>query len=409
MDRRAVITGIGVVSPIGIGKEEFWQNALNGKSGIKQLKRFDTSQFPTHLGAEVEFFEPNKFIKKNNIKNMDLTSQFAVAASILALEDARLDIGDNADKSNMGVVVGTTLGTICFILSQQMQLASSNYLSVHNCLGHMALHNCLSADISVEVGFKGASETISSACVSGIAALDYAVKKIKYEDYDCFLAGGAECAFSPLPYAGLNIINALTNNAVRPFDERADGTVLGEGAAILFVEELEHAIKRKANIYCEVSGTELLCEGYNHFKRNHNAEVGALTIENVVKKSNVAKEDIGFINAHGMGILPFDIFEAKVLKKYFGSLIRDIPVTSIKPLVGHPLAAASALQVAVTALAIKESIIPHTLNTKTIVKGSSINLVIKKPLKRDIRVALINSYAFGGKCASSILKKYEKT
>lgn len=404
MSKRVVITGIGVVSPIGIGKEEFWDNALKGHSGIKKLTRFDTKPFPTSLGATVDFFNASKFIKKNTVENLDITAQFAIASSVLALLDASLEINKD-NKDNIGVVIGTTLGPITFVLDQQMVLANKGYLSVHKHLGYIGLDNCLTADVSTELGIRGSSEVISSACISSIPALDCAVKKIKYDNYNAMFVGGAESAFSPLTYAGLNIIKALTNNAVKPFDERADGTVLGEGSAMFVIEELEYALKRKATIYCEVCGTESLCEAHDRFKRDRNGEIGIRAIDNAMKKSHVNKEDIDFINVHGMGVLHFDIFEAMVLNKYFGELLKNIPITSIKPLVGHPMAAASALQIAITALAIKEGTIPPTLNTEKILKNSNLNIVREKPIKKDIKAALVNSYAFGGKCASCVLKK----
>lgn len=407
MDKKVVITGIGLITPIGIGKDEAWDNALKGKSGIKKLNRFDTSNFPTSLGAEVTSFNPESFIKKTNIMNIDITSQFAIAASILALKDGNLNI-NKKNRDNIGVVIGTTLGTISFILNQQMILTKKSYLDVHRHLAHMALHNCLSSDISVELGIRGVSETVSSACISGISAIDLAIKKIKYDNYEAIFVGGAESAFSPLPYAGLNIIKALTNDKIRPFDERADGTVLGEGAAVILIEELNNAKKRNAHIYCEICGTEVLCEGYNHFERDKWAKTGVMTIDNAIKKSHISRQNIDFINAHGMGILDFDSFESIILRKYFGKFLNHIPVASIKPLIGHPLAAASAMQVAFTALSIENGIIPHTLNTEKLLRNSNLNLITKVPLKREIKTALINGYAFGGKCAACILRKYDK-
>ena len=404
MKKRVVITGIGLVTPIGIGKEEFWKNALSGRSGIARLSRFDTNAFPTSLGAEVKGFNPKEYIQKSDIRSIDSTSQFGIAASVMALKDAGLKV-TNANRDGIGVVIGTTLGTISFILSQQTVLSGGKYSDVHKFLGHMALHNCLSADISIELGIRGVSETVSSACISGISALDHAAEKIRTGEYSAMLAGGAESAFSGLPYAGLNIIRALTNSSVKPFDENADGTVLGEGAAVLLIEELGHAKKRKAQIYCELGGIETLCEGYNHFKRDQEAEVGVMTMDRAIKRSGVSKKDISFINAHGMGLAHFDQFESMVLKKYFGDFLKSIPVTSIKTLVGHPLAAASAMQVASTAIALKEGVVPHTLNTEKILKDSNLNLITNEPFKINAKAALINSYAFGGKCAACVLKR----
>lgn len=406
MNKRLVITGLGLVTPIGIGKEEFWKNAVDGGSGVGRLNRFDTSAFPTALGAEVKGFRPEKYIKKSDPRSLDISSQFGIAASVMAAEDAGLEITPK-NRDGVGVVVGTTLGTISFILSQQMVLAGGAFTDVHKFLGHMALHNCLSADISIELGARGISETVSSACISGISAIAIASEKIRSGDCEVAIVGGVESAFSPLPYAGLNIIRALTNDAVKPFDESADGTVLGEGAAIMVIEELGHAISRKAGIYCEIGGTEVLCEGYNHFKRDREGDVGVRTIERAVKKSGIGKKDIGFVNAHGMGLAHFDLFESVVLGKYFGKDLDSIPVTSIKPMIGHPLAAASAMQVAATAMMLKNGLIVHTLNTRNVLKGSCINLLRDKPVATRAKAALVNSYAFGGKCAACVLKRID--
>ncbi|MCM8790380.1 MAG: beta-ketoacyl-[acyl-carrier-protein] synthase family protein [Candidatus Omnitrophica bacterium] len=407
MPKRVVITGIGVITPIGSGKNIFWNNALNGISGIRKLSRFDTSKFPTSLGAEVVDFDPLEYIRKNDATAMDITSKLGVASSVMAVKDAGLNISE-INRDRIGVIVGTTLGTISFILHQQRVLENSTYEHVHKCLGHMALHNCIPSDISVELGIRGCSEAVSSACISSVSALDIAVKKIKYENYDAMVVGGSESAFAPLPYAGLNIIKALTNDRIRPFDENADGTVLGEGAAMFIIEDLGHAIKRNANIYCEIGGVNVLCEGFNHFKREHHGEVAVKTIDGAIQYAGIKKEQVDFINAHGMGVGHFDLFESVVLKACFGKSLAEIPVTSIKPLIGHPLAAASALQIATTALAIKEGIAPHTLNTKNLFKNSNLNLIVEKPLRKNIKAALINSYAFGGKCAACVLKKYEE-
>ena len=406
MKKRIVITGIGLVTPIGIGKRAFWEKALSGFSGISKLCSFDTSSFPTSLGAEIKNVDMAQFIKKHQIQNLDRTSQFGIAASMLALNDAKMII-DEQNKHKIAIIVGTTLGTISFILDQQMKLSGSSYKKVHNYLGHMSLHNCLSSDIAIETGISGSAETLSSACVSSISALDYAVKKIESDDYHACLVGGTESAFSQLPYAGLNIINALTNTSLKPFDENADGTVIGEGAAMFLIEELRHAQARKADIYCEIGGIESLCEAFNYLKRNRNGEVAIKTIDGAIKKSLADRSDVDLIIAHGMGILNFDRFEAYVLKKYFGSRLKNIPLTSIKPLVGHPLAAATAIQIAVGALSIKTEKIPHTLNTKKILDNSDINLVVEKFLTKRVDTVLINAYAFGGKCAASILKRYK--
>jgi len=402
--RRVVITGIGVVSPVGIGWENMWTRSRRGKSGISPLKRFDPVGFPTKLGAEIEGFDPEKYIKRNPIKSMDITSQYATAAANMAVDDAGLK-GCEKVINKAGVVAGTTLGTISFILDQQEILKSGDYRSIHKHTGYMALHNAISSDISIELGTCGFSESISSACVSGLSSIDYGLKKIRYDGYKLIIAGGADSAFRPLPYAGLNVIHILTNDKIRPFDINADGTVLGEGAAFVALEDYEHAKKRKAKIYCEVLDAAFTCESSNHFGHEKEPVQAVRAIRESIKKSGVSEKDIDIVNTHGLGVKLSDVFECKTYLAAFGKkLCGKMLFTSIKPYIGHPLAAASAMQTIYSAIMLKEGVILPTLNFEEAGDSCGINILKEEVTPSKSRHALINSNAFGGKCGSCVLR-----
>jgi 3-oxoacyl-[acyl-carrier-protein] synthase II len=407
MAKRVVITGIGVVSPAGIGGEALWESSLKGESGVKKIKKVDPEGFPTSLGAEVEGFVASRHIKKHSPKSMDITSQFAVAASNLAVSDAGLE-GRHKIIEKAGVVVGTTLGTISFILDQENALNNGNYRSIHKLTGYMALHNAVSSDISIEVGAFGVSETISSACVSGLSSVDYALRKIRHDGYDLMLAGGSDSAFRPLPYAGLNTIRILTDDRIRPFDRDSDGTVLGEGAAILVLEEMEHARKRKAKIYCEVLDTCLTCEGKSYFGHEEEPVQAVNAIKGAIEKSGIKKEELDFVNTHGLGVKVSDMFENVTYKAALGEdICSNIFFTSIKPYVGHPLAAASALQIVYSALMMKNGTVLATLNFENAIDGCCLNVLREHEASGDLKYGLVNSNAFGGKCGACVIKRCE--
>jgi 3-oxoacyl-[acyl-carrier-protein] synthase II len=405
MKKRIVITGIGVVSPIGIGHNAFWDSSMKGNSGIGMLSKMETKGFPTQLGAEVKSFSPESMIKRNKINCMDICSQYATAAANLALKDASFRNASRAIK-NAGVVVGTTLGPISFILDQEALLKSENmYRKIHKFTGYMALCNSLSSDISLEVGARGFSETISSACISGLSALERGASAIRNQGYDVMIVGGADSAFRPLPYAGMNIINILTNTKLRPFDKRADGTVLGEGAAFFVIEKLSHARRRRAKIYCEILETNFACESYNHFGHEKEPVQSARVLEEATRRSGVCKRGIDFVVTHGIGIKGSDVHEYRGYNRCFGSkFCKEKLFTSIKPYVGHPLAAASAMQLAYAALMLKNKIILPTLNFEQTDDSVCLNIVRQIRSCETIKHALVYAHAFGGKCGACLLK-----
>lgn len=408
--KRAVITGIGIVSSIGIGKETFWQSLISGKSGIGRITSFDASSFPSKIAAEVKNFDPLNFLSSKKAATMDRSVQFAVAAAKMAKDDANLLI-DNCNKDTIHVTMGTAIGGLIWVLKQEELLLSKGFGAVHPYSASVGMSNSCSAEISIALGIHGASESFSVGCTSTHSCLGYALKKIRNSETKVVIVGGTDAPLYPLPFASLCVMKVLSlmnenpEKACRPFDFNRDGTVLGEGAAVLIVEEEEHALKRGANIYAEVVGSGLTCDAY-HILQNNSHEHAAKAIETAIEDANISKDDVSFINAHGISIRKTDVFESRAIKAVFGKTTK-IPVVSIKSMIGHPLSAAGAIQLAVSALAIKNNIIPGTLNFEQEDPECSLHINTKSESKL-CNVIICNSFAFAGKNACTVLKKYKK-
>lgn len=409
-NKRAVITGIGVVSSIGIGKENFWKAILEMKSGIDTIDSFDTSSFPSKIAAEIKNFSVDEFVDPKKSVLMDRSVQFAVVAAKMAKEDAKLLINKSNEES-IHVIMGTAIGGLIWVLQQQNNLLQKGLKHVHAYSASIGMANSCSAEISIELGVKGPSETFSVGCASSHSALGYALKKIRYDEAKIVFVGGADAPIYPLPFGSLCVMKVLScmnkkpKEACKPFDAKRDGMVLGEGAAVLVVEELEHAKRRGADIHAEVSGFGTTCDSY-HIVHSDGNKCMTRAIEIALKDSNINKEEISFINAHGLAIKKSDLTEARAIKDVFSNLTKKIPVISIKSMVGHPLAAAGSMQFAVSALSIKSNIMPATLNYKN--PDLEFDLNINREVRgADIKAVICNSFAFGGKNSCIVLKKYQ--
>jgi len=363
----------------------------------------NAANFSTNLGAEVKDFLPQKYIKNNKPYLMDIVSQYTTSAANIAIEDSCLK---EREKHKAGVIIGTTLGPISFILDQQNVLKNKGEKAIHKYTAYMALCNALSGDVSNETGATGLSETISSACVSGLSAVMRGAQCIRNEGYDVMIVGGADSAFRPLPYAGLNSIGVLTGDKLRPFDVHANGTVLGEGAAVLILESLEHAKKRKSKKYCEILNGMFTAEAYGHFKHEEKPVQTTRAVSEAIRRSGVKKETIDLVITHGLGIKGADHHEALTYKEYFGEKqCKSTAFTSIKPYIGHPLAAASVFQIVYAIMMIQNEIILPTLNFQQGSKDVKMNIVKEVSLSRKIRNCLIFSMAFGGKCGGCVITR----
>lgn len=408
MSMRVVVTGLGVVSPIGIGVTEYWDNLIKGKSGIGKITSFDASKYPSQMAAEIKDFDPTKFICKKRSVVMDRSTQFIVSAAKLAVLDSMLDISES-NRNEIQVVTGTALGGLIWVLQQQMNLASVGLENVDKHTAGTGLSNSHSGDISIELNVRGASETFSVACSSAYSALAYAIMKIHASEAKVVIVGAGDAPIWPLQYASLCVLGAHSrkneepSSACRPFSVDRDGMVLGEGAAALVVEEYNHAVARNANIYAEIGGCGITCEATGMFHQKGDSDVASRAIQMALENSRLNADDITFINSHGLGTVTGDMFEATAIKGIFHDKKTD--VTSIKASVGHALAGAGAMQFVTSALSIKKGIIPPVANFSTIDPLFGHLNIITEPKKIGVKAILNNSFAFHGKNAAAVLKK----
>jgi 3-oxoacyl-[acyl-carrier-protein] synthase II len=401
MNKRIVVTGLGVVSSIGIGKDDFWQAAIAGKSGISPITSFDTADFPTHLGGEVKNFNAEKFISKEKIKHYGRTSQLAIAAAKLALEDAKINSGSCSGLA--GVCVGTTM-------AESQILEKLNYARVTQGVGAVDAGlvcsypaNTLSVNMVKELELDGPHYVIPTACAAGNYAIGYACDLLKKGLARMMLAGGAD-AFSRLAFIGFNRLLAIAPIKCQPFDKNRKGMMVGEGAGMIVLEILEDALKRKADIYAEVLGYGLSCDAH-HMTAPYAPGI-ARAIEKALKESGIAPGEVDYINTHGTGTPANDREECLAIKKVFGEHANKLLVSSTKSMLGHTMGAASAIEAIVCCLSVKNDIISPTINHETPDPDCDLDCVPNTCRKTKIHIALNNASAFGGNNACLALKKY---
>lgn len=402
-NRRVVVTGIGAVSSIGIGKDDFWRNLLAGKSGIDEVERFDTSQFPTHRAGEVKSFDPGDFLPKTVSKLIGRGSQLAIAASKLALEDGGIEI-KKIKPDAIGIIIGTTMGespSIEIIDRYWLRKGEEDVYSAN--VRNFPVNN-LSDNITHFFGFTSYNYVIPTACAAGNYSIGFAFDLIRQGKIDMFLAGGAD-PLSRLAFTGFNRLFAMAPEKCQPFDKNRKGMMLGEGGAMLLVEGLDSAKKRDAQIYAEILGYGLSCDAYN---MTIPSEKGVKKVmEKAIKNSGIKKEDVDYISAHGTGTGLNDKTETAAIKEVFGSRAKDIPVSSIKSMLGHTMGTASAFEAIACCLATKEGMIPPTINYETPDPDCDLDYVPGKARKKDVNIALNNSFAFGGNNACVVFAKYK--
>lgn len=398
MCRRIVITGVGIISSIGFGKKDFWKNLVGGKSGISDIETFDTSEYPNHKGGEVKGFDPLKFIDKGDIKYMGRASQFALAATKLGLEDSAIDISNNR---KIGVIVGTTLAD-----AQSLEQIDKYWLK--DGMGEVWNSNILkypgynlSDNISQYFELMGGNFVIPTACAAGNYSLGFAYDLIKEKRFDMMIAGGAD-PIARTNFAGFNRLVAMAPEKCQPFDLNRKGMMVGEGGAIIVLEELEHAKARGADIYCEVLGYGLSCDAYNMTIPSPEGIVQVM--ERAIKNSGVDKTQVDYICAHGTGTSANDKAECAAIKVVFGAHSDSISVSSIKSILGHTMGAASAIEAVACCLAIKEGVLPPTINFETPDPECDLDCIPNSAKEKEIDVLLNNSFAFGGNNACLVLK-----
>ncbi len=387
--RRVVVTGLGAVTSIGIGKGHFWQGLLDGKSGISEVTAFDTTAFKCHMGGEVKKFDPEEFIPKRKVKFLGRASQLAIAAATLALKEANISSKDIPNKK-VGVILGTTTGERP--MEDLVQAwAKSGLKDLDRSKIFQAAVNNISANVGIEFNATGINYLIPTACAAGNYALGYAYDQIQNGDLNFALAGGAD-AFSHFAFAGFQRLYAMSPDICRPFDKNRKGMLLGEGAGILLLESFESAKKRNAEVYAEVIGYGLSCDAFH--PTIPKLEGIKKVMEKTFKDAAISPDEIDYICAHGTGTTQNDKEESTAINALFGG--RKVPVSSIKSMLGHTMGAASALESIACCLAIKNGLIPPTINYETPDPECDIDCVPNTPREAELKVVLNNSYAFGG-------------
>ena len=398
--RRVVITGLGAVTSIGIGKGEFWSNLLKGKYGISQVSSFDTTNHFTHFGGEVKIFKAEDFIPKEWLKLHSRASHLAFVAAKLAINDANLSQGD-ISTVRVGVCIGTTMGSVHAIEEIDENLLKNKEID-RDLMRQLPTHTT-PAMIAREVKLDGPNFMFSTACSAGNYAIGYGYDLIRLNRAEITVVGASD-PFARSAFTGFNQLSAVAPEKCQPFDKNRKGMMLAEGAGILTLETLDHALKRNANIYAEVSGYGLSCDA-RHMTQPSIEGISQCMIK-AMREAGIEKKEIDYISAHGTGTQANDKTECAAIKELFGLLSKKIPISSIKSMLGHTMGAASALEAIACALAIQNDIIPPTINFETTDPECDIDCVPNQARRHVVNVALNNSYAFGGNNACLVLRKF---
>ena len=412
MERRVVITGLGVVSPVGTGVEKFWNSLLEGKSGIAPITRFDAADFPVKIAGEVKDFDPALAGDKKTIRHMDRNAQFAVAAARMAVEDAKLDMEkENLDMA--GTVIGTGIGGIATMEETVFRIEQKGPGKVNPFAVPMMIANMTSARVSIRLGLKGPVITDVTACTSGTNAIGDAFRIIQRGDADIMFAGGTEAAVSPAAVAGFAAMKAMSTRndeptkASRPFDRDRDGFVMGEGSGIVVLEELEHAKARGAHIYAEVVGYGTNGDAYHITAPAPGGVQARKCMELAIKDAGIDPKDVNYINAHGTSTGLNDKNETLAIKELFGDHAKDIAVNSTKSMTGHLLGAAGAIETIVMAMAIETGKVHPTINCDNPDEGLDLDYVREGARDLQVKCALSNSFGFGGHNGTLCIRRYE--
>jgi len=408
--RRVVITGVGLITPLGVGVEKSWEGLTGGKSGIRPITRFDASAFPTRIAGEVDGFTPEDYIEVKEVKKMDRFIHFGVAAASMAMEDSGLKIDEN-NAARIGVYVGAGMGGLPAIEHYHKVLLEKGPKRITPFFIPMLIINLAAGQISIKFGAKGPNSAPATACATGSHAIGDAFKVIQRGDADAMIAGGTESVITSMGIGGFNAMKALSTRndepekASRPFDRDRDGFIMGEGAGILVMEEREHALARKAHIYAEIAGYGLTGDAYHITSPAPGGEGAARCMAMALKDAGVAPEAVDYINAHGTSTKYGDELETQAIKSVFGDHAYKVAVSSTKSMTGHLLGAAGGVEAVVCALSIKHGVIPPTINLDNSDPECDLDYVPNTARRVDVTYALSNSFGFGGTNACLLLKK----
>ncbi len=406
--RRVVVTGLGCVTPLGTGVEKTWAALCAGTSGISRITRFDVTNFPVQIAGEVKDFDPAQFIEKKEIKKMDTFIHYAVGASQLAVDDAGLKVTpDMAER--VGVYVGSGIGGLGSIEHYDKVIQEKGPTKVSPFFIPMTIINLASGQVAIRLGAKGPNSCAVTACATGNNCIGDAFRLIQHDEADVMVAGGAEAAITPLGVAGFAASRALSSRnddpprACRPFDKDRDGFVLGEGSGVLVLEELEHARRRGARIYCEIIGYAMNSDAYHITAPPDDGEGAVRCMERAIKDAGIAKSEVSYIKAHATSTMA-DAIETRAIKAVFGDLAYRIPVSSPKSMTGHLLGAAGGIEAVFSVLAIHRGLIPPTINLDNPDPECDLDYVPGTARPAAIRVGLSNSFGFGGVNACVIFR-----
>lgn len=413
MLKRVVVTGLGIISPVGTGIESFWSSLTAGISGIGPVTRFDPAHFSTKIAGEVKDFEPTRYIDKKEARRMDRFTQFAVAATEMAVEDASLNFEDE-DKDRIGVILGSGVGGIETMEEQARVLAEKGPGRISPVFVPMMIANMGAGQVAIRYCLRGPNSTSVSACASSSNAIGDAFKMLQYGRADVMITGGAEAAITPLAMAGFIQMKAMSTRneepekASRPFDLERDGFVIGEGAAILILETLEHALKRGARIYAELAGYGSTCDAYHMTAPDPEGHGAANSMREALADAGIKPSEVDYINAHATATPLGDKAETLAIKSVFGGHAAKVAISSTKSMTGHLLGASGGLEAMVCVLAIQEGIIPPTINYEQPDPDCDLDYVPNTARKAEVDVALSNSFGFGGHNATLVFKKYRE-
>jgi len=411
VERRVVVTGLGIISPLGIGIKENWQALCEGRSGIGPITRFDTTEYETKIAGEVKNFDPTSFLDRKEARKMDPFIHYALAAGIMAMEDSHLKI-DQSNAERVGVLVGAGLGGLTTIEKYHSILLKDGPKKISPFFIPMLIVNLAPGQISIFFGAKGPNSSVVTACATGNHSIGEAYKIIQRGDADAMIAGGAESTITPLAIGGFNAMKALSTRneepqkASRPFEKDRDGFVIAEGAGILILEELSHAVKRNATIHAEIIGYGCNADAYHIAAPSPNGEGAARCMEIALNDAGIPCSEVDYVNAHGTSTPLNDLAETIAMKTVFKEQVKKLMVSSTKSMTGHLLGASGGVEAVFTILTIKEGIVPPTINYEVPDPECDLDYVPNVARKAKVRVAMSNSFGFGGTNAALVFKEF---
>ena len=411
MKRRVVITGLGAITPIGLNVSDFWNSCKEGVCGIEPISYFDTSDFKAKLAAELKGFDAKNFMDAKQAKRMEAFSQYAVAAAKEALEDAEIDM-EKEDSFRVGVSVGSGIGSLQAMEREHSKLLDKGPSRVAPLLVPLMISNMAAGNVGIQFGLRGKNINIVTACATGTHSIGEAFRSIAYGEAEVMLAGGSEASISPIGVAGFAALTALntTEDKTRasiPFDKDRAGFVMGEGAGILILEELEHAKQRGAKIYAEIVGYGATCDAFHITSPAEDGSGAAKAMEYALKDAGLTPEDVDYVNAHGTSTYYNDLFETKAIKLAFGEHAYKLKINSTKSMVGHLLGAAGGVEAVVCVKSIEDSYLHKTVGLENTDEDCDLDYCKGSGVSMPVNVAISNSLGFGGHNATIVFKKYE--